>query len=89
MSKKVREKRAAEIAKYNKIYSILVKLGGASERMRDAFIFYHIDEENRSFQEWRFQGKLMFGGKYRGGENRVDCYSEHSTQERRRYTKGK
>ncbi len=26
--------------------------------------------------EWRFQGKLGFGGKYYSGRNVVDCYTE-------------
>ena len=64
----------------NKIYDILVKKGGAYERMRGAFIYYTI--EDMSWDEWRFSGKLGFGGKYRSGKNEVDCYSEDENPER-------
>lgn len=33
-------------------------------------------------EEWRFQGKLGFGGKYRTRRNEVDCYQEDITYER-------
>jgi hypothetical protein len=62
----------------NKIYDILVNLGGASERMKDSFIYHHC-ESNDGCDEWRFGGKLGFGGKYRSRTNTVDCYLEDET----------
>lgn len=67
--------------KANKIYDILVSLGGANESERDNFIYYHI-ESFYGCDEWRFGGKLGFGGKYRSITNRVDCYQEDEDVER-------
>lgn len=64
----------------NKIYSLLVEIGGASERMRESFIYHHCENED-GCAEWRFQGKLGFGGKYYSGRNVVDCYTEDRNQE--------
>lgn len=64
--------------KFNSIYNILVKLGGASEMMREAFIHAQIHD----CREWRFGGKLGHGGKYWNYENQVNCYSEDLTKER-------
>lgn len=61
--------------KANQIYSLLVEIGGASERMRGSFIYHHCENED-GCGEWRFQGKLGFGGKYYSGRNVVDCYTE-------------
>lgn len=55
------------------VYDILVELG-AIEKMRTAFTQYLLDKDYS--KEWRFQGKLGYGGKYYFPENRVDCYSE-------------
>ena len=65
----------------NGVYDLLVRDGGASESMRGEFISYHTSDVN--CPEWRFGGKLGFGGKYYGRENRVGCYSEEDTKERR------
>jgi hypothetical protein len=63
------------------IYDILVQIG-APEGMREAFIHSHSKDE---FQmEWRFQGKLGFGGKFWNEWSyleekpkwRVSCYTE-------------
>ena len=64
----------------DKIYDLLVSVGGASERMRDSFIYHHCENKD-GCDEWRFQGKLGFGGKYYSVKNRVDCYTEDRTQE--------
>jgi hypothetical protein len=55
---------------------------------RDEYGFIHYvtkDDEWRS-KEWRFQGALGFGGKFRINCNKphpyVDCYPEHMTPER-------
>jgi hypothetical protein len=63
----------------NKIYDVLVGLGGAPEIYRDDFIYHHLKND---CDEFRFQGKLGFGGKYRSKTNSVDCYLEDSTPER-------
>ena len=67
--------------KANKIYDLLVSIGGASETMRNAFIYHHSKDKDIC-EEWRFCGKLGFGGKYRSRYNAVDCYSEDETKER-------
>ncbi len=61
--------------KAQKIYDLLVSLGGASESMRDSFVYHHCESED-GCGEWRFQGKLGFGGKYYSARNVVDCYTE-------------
>ena len=58
----------------NKVYDILVNIGGASEYMRDSFVYHHSDYTNGNCTEWRFMGKLGYGGKYRSNYNAVDCY---------------
>jgi 5'(3')-deoxyribonucleotidase len=57
-----------------------VNLGGAPEGMRDTFLYAHCHEVPT--REWRFQGSLGFGGKYRSETNRVDCYREDETSKR-------
>lgn len=56
------------------VYDILVE-NGASESMRNSFTHYMLDKDSY-YKEWRFQGKLGFGGKYYFPENKIDCYSE-------------
>jgi len=67
--------------KANKVYDLLVSIGGAYEPERDDFIYHHT-ESNVDCSEWRFCGKLGFGGKYRSRYNKVDCYIEDETPER-------
>jgi hypothetical protein len=70
----------------NKIYDILVEIG-ANERYRKDFVRVHSTDENQL--EWRFQGKLGFGGKFWNDWNdienrplwRVTCYSEDKNPE--------
>lgn len=72
----------------NKIYDILAEIG-ASESMRKAFVYDHGIFEDQD--EWRFQGKLGFGGKFWNDwsyiKNKpewiVTCYSEDLTPERK------
>ena len=62
-------------------YDILVNICGASEDMRDSFIQNHLDKNYP--HEWRFIGKLGYGGKYwRTGRCYVTCYREDETDER-------
>lgn len=65
---------------FDKVYSILVQFAGAREEDRDGFIYDHTNDFE--CREWRFCGKLGFGGKYRSGRNKVDCYPEDLTPER-------
>lgn len=69
-----------EEVKANSVYDLLVKIGGASESERSSFIYHHTSKEG--CDEWRFCGKLGYGGKYRSKANRVDCYKEDDTPER-------
>lgn len=68
------------IEEANKVYDILVKISGSREYWRDTFIYDHVIDRNEC-TEWRFQGKLGFGGKYRSRTNTVDCYKEDETSE--------
>jgi len=65
----------------NNIYDLLVNIGGAYEPDRGSFLYHHVESKD-GCSEWRFCGKLGFGGKYRSGSNRVDCYREDETVER-------
>ena len=41
--------------KANKVYDILVRIGGADEMMRESFIHHHSDDRGRDVcSEWRF-----------------------------------
>ena len=61
----------------NKVYDILVAEAGANPRESDRadFIYQHCKAENGCL-EYRFQGKLGFGGKYRSSWNGVTYYNE-------------
>lgn len=67
--------------KANKVYDLLVSIGGAYEPDRDSFLYFHTEYKYET-SEWRFSGKLGFGGKYRKATNSVDCYREDATPER-------
>jgi hypothetical protein len=69
---------------FNEIYNILVIYGGASEHMRDNFVYAHLEKDwqNRRCEEYRFQGHLLFGGKYRSYTNTVDYYNEDRNEYR-------
>lgn len=62
-------------------YHILVKYAGAPDDAMDrrAFAVAH----RNGCEEYRFMGRLGFGGKYRSKTNTVDCYPEDMTPERR------
>lgn len=64
------------------VYDILVAHAGATEVGRDQF-FYH--QTTHRCDEYRFQGALGFGGKFRRDGDRmyVDCYPEDMTDDRR------
>jgi hypothetical protein len=70
----------------HQVYDILVEIG-APENMRKAFVWTQTHED---CNEWRFEGKLGFGGKFWNEWSyieekfkwRVSCYSEDETPER-------
>lgn len=64
--------------KAGKVYDVLVMYAGASAepQTRDAFV----QAISEGCTEFRFQGKLGFGGKYRPKTNTVDCYPEDLNQ---------
>ena len=65
-----------------KVYDILVEVCGAKEDQRNHFV---ANQTTDAIDEWRFCGKLGFGGKFRRYDKRlyVDCYPEDETPERR------
>jgi hypothetical protein len=67
----------------NAVWDVLVQHAGASEDMRDMFVS---TQQREVVAEWRFQGSLGFGGKFRrsGWDDRwyVDCYKEDVTPAR-------
>ncbi len=66
--------------KANRVYGLLVNMGGANESERGDFVFHHT--KDGGCDEWRFGGLLGFGGKYRSNSDSVDCYTEDETPER-------
>ena len=66
---------------FNRVFDLLVSIGGAPESMREDFVYHHARSDTPC-DEYRFQGKLGFGGKYRRKTNRVDCYHEDENAER-------
>lgn len=75
------------------ILCILVEECGWRPSGDDVYCFVHLvvtepGAEARGCGEYRFQGKLGFGGKFRNNGNNnntpyVDCYGEDETAERR------
>lgn len=75
----------------NKVYDLLISIGGADESSRDSFVIYALEEQDRHGPtEWRFQGHFGFGGKFytRWGHGKnvrdwyVEYYKEDNTMER-------
>jgi hypothetical protein len=62
----------------NQVYDVLQTCGAAADD-RDAFVAY---ATRGAPQEWRFMGKLGFGGKFYFHDGRVHCYPEDETVER-------
>ena len=67
---------------FGRVYAVLVEHAGANPEDRGGFIRAHTDRSGCAVEEWRFQGRLGFGGKYRGGTNTVDYYPEDMTPDR-------
>lgn len=66
----------------NKVYDVLCQMGGADKSMRDAFVHHHAIDPD-AVNEWRFGGKLGFGGKYYSDGNFVQCYPEDANKDRK------
>lgn len=73
------------VERANKIYDVLTTYGGATDYMRDSFVYHFTnnihDEQNTCCEEWRFCGKLGYGGKYLLETNTVTCYQEDETKQ--------
>lgn len=70
----------------NKVWDILVEHAGAREDDREAFVIV-ASERARRCLEYRFMGKLGFGGKvwlWNDPHAYVSCYREDETRERKR-----
>jgi len=66
---------------YLNVYKILIENAGAyndPENNFEYFSFVKAHDKEEPCNEYRFGGKLGFGGKYWGRRNEVDCYSEDS-----------
>lgn len=68
-------------AQANAVFDVLVQHAGAREWMRDQFVYLHV---NGRCDEFRFQGRLGFGGKFWRHRYEVSAYPEDLTPERRR-----
>ena len=66
------------------IYDILVDECGAPERQRAMFVHYLHEDQGSFGHEYRFQGKLGFGGKFHKHRDKmwVSAYQEDYTPER-------
>lgn len=71
----------------NKIYDLLVSIGGASEMDRYSFVYEFSKNDKEDCSEWRFCGCFGLGGKYRPKINRVTYYSEDTTKKREKRLK--
>lgn len=67
---------------FGRVYAVLVEHGGAYPEDRGNFVWAHTDRSGYTVDEWRFQGHLGYGGKYRVKTNTVDYYPEDKTPER-------
>jgi hypothetical protein len=68
------------------VYAVLKdECGAQGGSMEDGFVYeFTISESNQygPTTEWRFQGSLGFGGKFRYPKMSVDCYREDETPAR-------
>jgi hypothetical protein len=75
-----RNERPMTLEQAKAVYAILVETCGAKENDPMGFVAHFTSREPAT--EWRFQGSLGFGGKFRYPGMTVDCYSEDETPER-------
>jgi hypothetical protein len=68
----------------NLIYDVIAEIGGAHESERANFVYHCSQASDGPPSEWRFCGKLDFGGKvYLDSDRwRTGCYREDDTPER-------
>lgn len=65
------------------VYDVLVRLAGAPKCDALSFVHhYSTVSEHGPSGEWRFQGALGFGGKFRFPQFVIDCYREDRTADR-------
>lgn len=70
---------------YSKVYDLLIDLAGARREQKADFLQYFMRANPaQQILEWRFQGKLGSGGKFRYGArgHEVTYYPEDQTNER-------
>lgn len=69
---------------FRAIYRILVQHAGADRSSRAELVFADTFMSNVMHTEYRFCGKLGFGGKFRRNNGRyyIDCYREDENSER-------
>jgi hypothetical protein len=65
----------------NAVFDLLVEIGGAHDSLRAEFLQL-LGNAERPCDEFRFQGTLGFGGKYRRKTNTVDFFPEDLTPAR-------
>lgn len=68
---------------FTRIYDVLVAHCGAQDDKYDRLSFVQNFTSERPSMEWRFQGALGFGGKFRYPRITVDCYPEDETPKRK------
>ncbi|MEE9214881.1 MAG: hypothetical protein V3U54_08825 [Thermodesulfobacteriota bacterium] len=70
------------------IFNLLVKHAGAFEGDRTSFLYAQIDREHPC-REFRFCGKLGFGGKFWNNNEKlyINCYNEDENPKRNRIIK--
>jgi len=65
------------------VYDVLIEECGASDKGRDRDAFIYTQTKKPICVEWRFCGKLGFGGKFwNNSKFYISCYSENETAER-------
>ena len=70
----------------NAIYDVLVQECGAFEDERQRFVYHQTHDPEEQLREWRFCGKLGFGGKFwrNAGRLYVNCYNKDMTKKRQK-----
>lgn len=77
--------KALTEAQAKAVWQVLVEECSASRDVMDEFSFVSAFSTDTSYSpgsEWRFQGCLGFGGKFRYPALSVDCYAEDATPAR-------
>lgn len=64
------------------VYQVLVAEAGASASSVDVESFVIEFTSEMPTHQWRFQGALGFGGKFRFPQMTIDCYPEDETPDR-------